>query len=208
MRSDRIMCRSSIFFLLNFTLSHLVYFLLLSNKVCFVKAFIIKGSYKFSKGLIQETKMITSLNTQTKDNINYLSNKYFSFGQPSINTPFFSRHTSPCFISLNIELDEDEHDEEEESFEWINEDFVNPQNIVEGSTVKILTDEKFFHVPKLNKLHPEGFTCKDLVAKVMKICIENKDGVICSANRPVIVKFEEPVKFTAHFGFSELDLIE
>ena len=106
-------------------------------------------------------------------------------------------------------MDEDEHDEEEEEgFEWINEDFVNPQNIAEGSTVKILTEEKFFHVPKLNKLHPEGFSCKDLEAKVMKICIENKDGVICSANRPVIVKFEEPAKFTAHFGFAELDLIE
>ena len=50
-----------------------------------------------------------------------------------------------------IELDEEVHDEEEESFESINEDFVNPQNIAEGSTVKILTEEKFFHVPERNK---------------------------------------------------------
>lgn len=166
------------------------------------------GSYEHHEENLNENKMMSQ-----KYNKHY-QNRNLPHQQQQISrmtTMGFDKRRGNFrrFISLNIELDEDEHDEEEDdNFEWINEDFVNPQNIVEGSQVKILTEERFFHNPKLNKLHPDGFCCKDLVAKVKTICIENKDGVICSANRPVIVQFEEPVKFTAHFGFAELDLVE
>lgn len=42
----------------------------------------------------------------------------------------------------------------------------------------------------------------------MSIKMTNKAGVMCSANRPVVVKFSSPYKFMGHFEFRELVLLK
>lgn len=45
------------------------------------------------------------------------------------------------------------------------------------------------------------------MGEVASIKIKNKSGSLCTANRPVVVKFTEPKKFMAHYEFRELDLV-
>jgi len=74
----------------------------------------------------------------------------------------------------------------------------------EGDKVKVVTDDVvLFHVQP--KDHPDGYTVpKGSEGIVNKVATEDRQGRAVSANRPLIVKFENP-KFMAHFEACELE---
>lgn len=65
-----------------------------------------------------------------------------------------------------------------------------------GDRVRVVaSDLVMCHVPKHPKLNPQG-----LEGEVVKVIDKH-----ISANLPVLVKFEEPRKWTAHFLATELE---
>lgn len=80
-------------------------------------------------------------------------------------------------------------------------DFYNPDGIKEGETVEIVVDSIFYSIPKAPK---EGVNPKGFKGTVASLKFTAKNGVVCSANRPVVVKFTEPYKFQGHFEFREV----
>lgn len=70
---------------------------------------------------------------------------------------------------------------------------------VAGDRVRVVaTNLCFFHVPKHPKLNPHGFE-----GSVVRVYDYDK----VSANLPVVVEFQEPRKFRAHFEPHELESI-
>ena len=75
-------------------------------------------------------------------------------------------------------------------------------DLKEGEKVKLKKDTWFFHVSP--KDHPDGMTIKaGTQGTIKKIILKPDDKV--SPNRPVVVEFTEPRKWTVHMENSELE---
>eukprot|EP00871_Galdieria_phlegrea_P000782 jgi/Galph1/1704/GphlegSOOS_G382.1 len=72
-----------------------------------------------------------------------------------------------------------------------------------GHWVKVTVDVTVYHVPKMK----EGIPMKDRVGRVIGFCDTFK-GQPITANYPIVVQFEEPVRFTCHFSATEIQLVE
>mmetsp|Transcript_41140 Transcript_41140/g.102916 ORF Transcript_41140/g.102916 Transcript_41140/m.102916 type:complete len:154 (-) Transcript_41140:62-523(-) len=73
-----------------------------------------------------------------------------------------------------------------------------------GDKVRVVSDDVvFFHVKPAE--FPDGYTVpKGAEGVVFKVATEDRQGRAVSANRPLIIKFEDP-KFQAHFEACELE---
>ncbi len=72
-----------------------------------------------------------------------------------------------------------------------------------GDRVRVVSDAVVYHHPK----HKAGLAVRGLVGSVSGLASVARDGsgAALSANRPVVVQFEEP-RLTAHFEEGELEL--
>ncbi|TFJ85335.1 hypothetical protein NSK_003383 [Nannochloropsis salina CCMP1776] len=102
---------------------------------------------------------------------------------------------APPLVRLQLQLDLGFGAEEEGG------DFYNPDGIKEGELVEIIADSTFYSIPKAPK---EGVNPKGFQGTVTMLKFTARNGVTCSANRPVVVKFTDPYKFMGHFEFREV----
>eukprot|EP00640_Fibrocapsa_japonica_P006297 CAMPEP_0113934256 /NCGR_PEP_ID=MMETSP1339-20121228/1610_1 /TAXON_ID=94617 /ORGANISM="Fibrocapsa japonica" /LENGTH=124 /DNA_ID=CAMNT_0000935983 /DNA_START=111 /DNA_END=485 /DNA_ORIENTATION=+ /assembly_acc=CAM_ASM_000762 len=79
------------------------------------------------------------------------------------------------------------------------------EGFARGDRVRVVDEVKFFHPKGYAK---EGLDAEGLEGTVENVFLRAKTGEMLTINRPVIVSFTEPVKFTAHFDFDEVEKIE
>uniref|UniRef100_A0A6V1JJ49 Ferredoxin thioredoxin reductase alpha chain domain-containing protein n=1 Tax=Heterosigma akashiwo TaxID=2829 RepID=A0A6V1JJ49_HETAK len=86
---------------------------------------------------------------------------------------------------------------------WFDPEVDDTKGFGLGDRVKVKIDQKLWHV---NGYREEGLQIQGAEGTITNIWLRSRKGFKeITVNLPLVVEFEEPVKFKAHFNFDEVD---